>query len=115
MSRAPRRTTLMLALMALAALYAVWFLDDRHWLATQLVFTAPPLALAIALRLGWSRAGFWAGVLALGWFSHGVMSAWTHPQTRVLALLEIALSLLVVFSASLPGLRARFSAGARRR
>ena len=107
MSRAPR-TVLLLALMALAALFAGWFINDRHWLATQLVFTAPPLALAIAVRLGWRKAGFWASVLALGWFSHGVMSAWSHPETRWLALIEIALALLVIFSASQPGLRARF-------
>lgn len=99
----------MLSLMALAALFAVWFVDDRHWLATQLIFTAPPLALAIALRLGWRQASFWAGVLALGWFSHGVMSAWSHPETRLPASLEIVLALLVIASASLPGLRARFS------
>jgi len=103
------RNVLLLALMGLAALYAVWFSDDRHWLAAQGVFTAPPLALAIALRLGWRKAGFWSSVLALGWFSHGVMSAWSHPENRVLALVAIALSLLVIFTASLPGLRARFS------
>ncbi|MCL7715677.1 DUF2069 domain-containing protein [Stenotrophomonas mori] len=105
---APRHSTLLLALMALAALYTWWFLHDRHWLATQLVFTAPPLLLAIALRLGWRRAPFWSGVLALGWFSHGVMSAWSHPETLRLALLEIVLSLVVVTVVSLPGLRARF-------
>ncbi|SET58024.1 DUF2069 domain-containing protein [Stenotrophomonas indicatrix] len=107
MSTTPR-TVLLLALMGLAALFAGWFINDRHWLATQLVFTAPPLALAIALRLGWRKAGFWAAVLALGWFSHGVMSAWSHPETRWLALIEIGLALLVIFTASLPGLRARF-------
>lgn len=78
MSTAPR-TVLLLALMGLAALFAGWFINDRHWLATQLVFTAPPLALAIALRLGWRKAGFWA-VLAPGWFSHGVMSARAIPR-----------------------------------
>ena len=103
------RIVLLLALLGLAALYASWFINDRHWLAAQLVFTAPPLALAIALRLGWRKAGFWSSVLALGWFSHGVMSAWSHPETRVLALVAILLSLLVIFAASLPGLRARFS------
>lgn len=112
MSTRRRHTTLMLALMALAALYAGWFINDRHWLATQLVFTAPPLALAIALRLGWHKAAFWSGVLALAWFSHGVMSAWTHSGTRVLALLEVVLALLVILCGSLPGLRARI---ARRR
>jgi len=108
------RSTLMLALMGLSALYALWFRADPHWLATQLVFTAPPLVLAIALRAGWHTAGFWAGVLALGWFSHGVMSAWSHPETRLLAALEIVLALLVVFSASLPGLRARAAARRQR-
>jgi len=103
-----RRPTLLLALIALAALYTWWFLDDRHWLATQLVFTAPPLLLAIALRFGWRLAPFWSGVCALGWFSHGVMSAWSHPETARLAWVEILLSLLVIALASLPGLRARF-------
>jgi len=103
-----RRTTLLLALIALAALYTYWFLHDKHWLATQLVFTAPPLLLAIGLRLGWRRAPFWSGVLALFWFSHGVMSAWTHRETALLAWVEIVLALLVIALASLPGLRARF-------
>ena len=40
-----------LALIALAALYTWWFLDDKHWLATQLVFTGPPLLLAVASAL----------------------------------------------------------------
>lgn len=109
MAVAASRTTLMLVLMALAAVYTVWFINDRHWLAAQLVFTAPPLVLAIALRCGWTKAAFWAQVLALGWFSHGVMSAWSHPQTRGLALLAVALSLVVILAGSLPGLRARFS------
>ncbi|MEE7548878.1 DUF2069 domain-containing protein, partial [Xanthomonas sp. Kuri4-1] len=78
------------ALLALAALYAGWFHDDRHRLAALLVFALPPLLLAVLAP--WHRqARFWAGVLALGWFSHGVMSAWSHPPTRTLAWLEIAL------------------------
>lgn len=109
MNRPPtRHTALLLALIALAALYGYWFLHDKHWLATQLVFTAPPLLLAIALRLGWRQAPFWSGVLALFWFSHGVMSAWAHRETALLAWAEIVLSLLVVALASGPGIRARF-------
>lgn len=109
MNRPPtRHTALLLALIALAALYGYWFLHDKHWLATQLVFTAPPLLLAIALLLGWRQAPFWSGVLALFWFSHGVMSAWAHRETALLAWAEIVLSLLVVALASGPGIRARF-------
>ena len=106
MSRPPR-TVLLLALMGLAALVAGWFINDKHWLATQLVFTAPPLALAFALRLGWRKAGFWASVLALGWFSHGVMTAWSHPEVRLYGWIELLLALAIVLTSSWPGLRAR--------
>ena len=51
-------------------------------------------------------------MLALFWFSHGVMVAWTRPPERLLAWLEIALSLLVIGASSWPGLQARF--GGRR-
>ena len=107
MSRPPR-TVLLLALMGLAALFAGWFINDKHWLATQLVFTAPPLALAFALRLGWRKAGFWASVLALGWFSHGVMSAWSHPETALWAWAELLLALAVIGVVSAAGLKKRF-------
>jgi uncharacterized membrane protein len=46
-------------------------------------------------------------VLALAWFSHGVMVAWTRPPERLFATVEIVLALAVVFAASIPGLRAR--------
>lgn len=98
------------ALLALAVLYFAWFGRRPAPWAELVVFALPPLLLAAALA--WPRlrahAGFWAGVLALAWFSHGVMVAWTRIAERGYALLEIALALLVVFTASMPGLRARF-------
>jgi uncharacterized membrane protein len=101
-------TRLLLAgLFGLVALYAFWF--GREGWPALLVFAAPPLLLALAAWRGGSRAAFWAGVLALAWFSHGVMVAWSRPPERELALVEIALALVVVFAASVPGLRARFS------
>ena len=96
------------ALLALALLFALWFHDDRHAAAALLVFALPPLLLAWPAWRGSRRAGFWAGVLALFWFSHGVMVAYTRPPERWFAGLEIALSLLVVVAVSWPGLRARF-------
>jgi len=96
------------ALLALALLYAAWFGDDRHAVAALLVFALPPLLLALPAWRGGRRAAFWAGVLALFWFSHGVMVAWTRPGERLFAWLEIGLSLLVIGAASWPGLRARF-------
>ena len=105
------RTILCAALLALAALYVAWFARPPQWVAL-LVFALPPFWLALARWRGRGRAGFWAGLLALAWFAHGVMVAWTRPPERGFALAEIALAVAIVFAASMPGLRARF--GARR-
>jgi len=103
------RLWLLASLVALALLYAAWF---RHEPAALLVFGLPPALLALLVRRGSARAGFFAGVLALLWFSHGVMVAWTRTPERAFAWGEIVLAVAIVWFASLPGLRARF--GARR-
>lgn len=101
------------ALLALSALYAFWFLRGGETVAAC-VFGLPPLLLAFgALRANAARAAFWAGLLALLWFSHGVMIAWSSPSQRGLAWIEIVLALAIVALASQAGLRARF--GRRRR
>ncbi|MFT4257040.1 MAG: DUF2069 domain-containing protein [Pseudoxanthomonas sp.] len=102
------RRILVSTLLTLAALYALWLHDDRHLLASGLVFVAPPLLLAIATLFGAKRAPFWAGVLALAWFCHGVMAAWSRPAETGFALGAVALSLLAVLASNWPGLRARF-------
>ena len=107
------RRPLALALLALAVLYALWFARDKHLLAAMLVFALPPALLALAAWRGWPRAGFVAGVFALLWFSHGVMTAWAQAGQRGFALVEIALSLAIVYAASIGGIRARF--GKRKR
>jgi uncharacterized membrane protein len=95
------------ALLALSVLYVAWFHDDSRPVAALLVFALPPLLLALGAWRG-VRSRFWAGVLALAWFSHGVMSAWSHPETRALALAEIALALVVIGAANWAGLQAKF-------
>lgn len=95
------------ALLAQAALYAAWFRDDRHLLASLLVFALPPLLLAWPVWRGRARAAFWAGVLALFWFSHGVMVAWAHPAQRAWAWGGIVLALAALLAACWPGVRAR--------
>jgi uncharacterized membrane protein len=95
------------ALLGLAALYALWFRDDRDRIATLLVFALPPLLLAIGVLARRATARFWAGVFALCWFSHGVMVAWAHPEQRVFALIEIVLALAVIFASNAAGLRAK--------
>ena len=103
----PTTRLLLAALIALVGLYVFWF-SSNPWPAL-LVFAAPPLLLALAAWKGSDRAAFWAAVLALFWFSHGVMVAWTRPLESELASIEIVLALVVIFAASLPGLRGRFS------
>ena len=103
-----KRKPLAVALLALAALFVLWFARDEHVLTGLLVFASPPLLLAIAAWRGWPRAGFVAGVLALFWFSHGVMQAWSEPVGRGFALGEIVLALAVVYIACIDGIRARF-------
>lgn len=100
---------LVAALLALAALFAAWFAPTPDpWVALA-VFAVPPAILALAHWRGRRSAAFWAGVLALAWFSHGVMVAWTRPPERGLALAETGLALVVVVASSWPGLRARFT------
>jgi len=101
------RPALACALLALSALYALWFGRGAEWFAVA-VFALPPLALAIAAWRGWRNAGFWAGVLALLWFSHGIMVAWTRLPERSYAWVEIVLAVAIVVLANWAGLRARF-------
>ena len=102
------RIVLVSALLGLAALYTLWYHADRDRIAALLVFALPPLLLGIGVLVRRATARFWAGVFALCWFSHGVMVAWAHADERVFALIEIALSLTIVFSSNAPGLRAKF-------
>ncbi len=95
------------ALFALTLLYAVWFARDPQVLAALLVFALPPVLLAMATLRDWRRAGFTAAVLALLWFSHGVMLLYAEPALRLQAGFEVLLALIVIHAACLPGIRAR--------
>ncbi|WP_140910219.1 DUF2069 domain-containing protein [Cognatiluteimonas lumbrici] len=108
----PARRIVRLALIALVVLFASWFGIEGDRVAL-LVFALPPLLLAWWLPRAPALAGFWAGVLALAWFSHGIMVAWSRPPERWPALAEVALALVVVLAASVPGLRARFARGGK--
>ena len=99
--------TLVLALCALSAVFVTWVGRLGETVAV-VVFGLPPLLFALGVRFGLPRAPFWAAVVALMWFSHGIMVAWSRPPERVWALVEVTLSLVIVFAASLPGLRGRF-------
>lgn len=94
-------------LFALAALFVAWSLHNTHLLAGLTVFALPPALLGLAALRGWHRAGFTAAMLALLWFSHGVMMAWAEPALRLFGLGEAVLALLTVHAACLPGMRTR--------
>ena len=98
---------LLAGLFGLAALFAFWF-STAGW-PTLLWFCGLPLLLVVLNWSGGQKPAFWAGVCSLGWFSHGIMVAWSRPAERELALIEVALALVVFAGATLPGLRARFS------
>ncbi|MFC3552058.1 DUF2069 domain-containing protein [Lysobacter cavernae] len=103
------RQVLVAALLALTGVFIAWFGQQPSPLAELLVFALPPLALAAGALRGSRRAAFWAGVLALAWFSHGIMVAYSRPGERGYAVAELVLAIVIVFAASLPGLRARFA------
>lgn len=93
-------------LLALAALHAAWFAREGSPIGVA-VFALPPLLLAALLRWRAAPARFWSGVLALAWFSHGVMLAWSEPAQRGFALAQTVLAVLVVLSANADALRAK--------
>jgi len=107
MTMSPLRTALVASLALLALVYAVWFFPREP--VALLVFGLPSALLALAVRRAGARPAFFAGVLALLWFSHGVMVAWTRPPERLFALMEVVLALAIVAFSSVPGLRARFA------
>ncbi|MGY0634253.1 DUF2069 domain-containing protein [Luteimonas sp. A478] len=94
-------------LIALAGLFALWYLGRGHMATALVVFIGPPLLLGVGVLAGSRLATFWSGVAGLLWFSHGVMEAWSTPGYRLLAIIEILLAVAIILLASWPGLAAR--------
>lgn len=104
----PSRKGVFFALLALVANAVAWFAPRGEWI-TLAVFAVPAMLFAIGVARERPRAAFWSGVGALLWFSHGVMVAYTRRPELAYALVEASLSVVVVISASVPGLRSRFA------
>lgn len=107
--------TTRLLILALLLLQPAWHL----WLAPPAVL--PPMFVAVAMALPIlpaavlallrrPSAGFWGGLAALLYFSHGVMEVWSTPAARGPAWAETLLATALVFSASWSGLKARAAA-----
>lgn len=105
--KAPR-VVLALSLFALSVLFSLWFHDSKLRVAAMIFFTLPPLLLLIGVLRSNAKAVFWAGVLGLFWFSHGVMEAYALPAERAYALTEVVLAITIIMAGSWPGVSARF-------
>ncbi|MBU6246973.1 MAG: DUF2069 domain-containing protein [Xanthomonadaceae bacterium] len=80
--------------------------------ALVLAATVVPLLLPLTALRNVRRALLWVGILSLFYFCHGVSEAWSSAATRGLALVEIALTVLLIGSLG-AGVRRRSPAGAR--
>ena len=106
---AARPWPLILALLLQGGVYLAWLTQGRFVLATLLVFVAPPLLLALSALGRWRHARYLSSVAALGWFSHGVMRAWTDHPDNAPAWAALLLALLIIALASGRSARARLA------
>lgn len=99
------------ALFALSWLWYLWLAPSTvlpPWVAASIhACLMLPAVLLLALRR--PSALFWGGVGALFAFCHGVMEAWTSPVARLPALIEVVLSLVIIFGSSWNGMRNRLA------
>lgn len=85
------------ALVALQLGWHAWWAPPQTTpLALVLAITVLPLLLPLLALRDVRRALLWVGILSLFYFCHGVSEAWSAPTERVPALLEIALTLLLI-------------------
>lgn len=106
-----------IGLLAMLALQVAWhglLPPPRSLLGWSafVVAVAPLLALLPGAWRARPTPLFWANLLCLLYFCHGVSEAWTTPAMRGWALLEIALAVLVVSAYGAFGLRSRRAARA---
>lgn len=88
-----------IGLIVLQPVWHAWLAPEPHDpLGAVLLLALVPLLLPLLALRRPARALLWAGIVALFYFCHGVAEAWAIPAERVPAILEIALSLLLIFS-----------------
>ncbi len=86
-------------LIVLQPVWHLWLVPDPHAsLAAILLLSLLPLLLPLLALRRPARALLWAGIASLLYFSHGIAEAWSTPAERIPALIEVALSLLLIFS-----------------
>ena len=85
------------ALTVLQPMWHAWLFPaapSALWLV--LALTTVPLLLPLLALRDVRRALLWVGILSLFYFSHGVAEAWSSHSERWLALLEVALTVLLI-------------------
>ncbi|HWS41119.1 MAG TPA: DUF2069 domain-containing protein [Arenimonas sp.] len=102
----------LLGIFAMLALQILWhaFLlpPERVPLGVVLSIAILPIAPAVILALfRRPSAIFWGGVAALLYFCHSITELWTTPTIWPLALLELGLSLWIIFCGNWTGLQAK--------
>lgn len=85
------------ALAALQVLWQAWWMPPAQGSAALGATVALVPLLLPLLAIGRPpRALLWAGIIALFYFCHGVMEAWTVPTARFPALLEVLFSVILI-------------------
>lgn len=82
--------------------------NANRWLIT-FIFTVPLLPVCLLVFLKHRSFAFWGGAVALFYFSHGVMEAWTLRDVWPVGFGEALLSVWVIIAASWDGMKARFA------
>ncbi|MEO6171628.1 MAG: DUF2069 domain-containing protein [Arenimonas sp.] len=75
----------------------------------SLLFSLPLIPVSILILMKHRTFAFWGGTLALFYFSHGVMEAWTLHERWPLGVGEAVISVWVIMAASWDGMKARFT------
>lgn len=96
----------LLSYLGLIAFVMLWItvlgnVADEHISLWLLLFGTPLLLPLRGVLAGRDKALIWGTLVILLYAVHGGMVAWSEPENRWLGLLEAALSLTFLFSASL--------------
>lgn len=87
------------ALALLQIVWHAWLLPPaRMPMGVALVIALVPLAIPLLYWRTPSRALLLTGMISLFYFCHGVTEAWSAPQERVLAWIELLLAVVIVLA-----------------
>jgi len=84
-------------LVLLQLVWHAWLVPPQNMpMALLLAITVVPLLLPLFAIRDVRRALLWVGILSLFYFCHGVSEAWSSASERWLAVVEIALTVLLI-------------------